>query len=213
MIKEVTRTQYSILDEAFQYFNSKLFNGELPDVMITLQRKSKAAGYHHFEKFEGRENKKERITEIALNPDVFSVSTDEEVMDTLVHEMVHHWQYFFGTPTRAGYHNREWAAKMKEVGLYPSSTGEPGGKETGPSMSDYIIDGGKFQVVCKGFLLKKNGIALYLNSVVESKEKKERKKTREKFVCKKCLQSAQAKKTAKLLCGDCMLPMKIEKTE
>lgn len=210
MILEVTKTQYAVLDEAFQYFNKKLFNNELPDVMITLQRKSKAAGYHHFEKFEGRENKKERVTEIALNPDVFNICTDEDIMDTLVHEMVHHWQYFLGTPTRAGYHNREWAGKMKEIGLYPSSTGEPGGKETGPSMSDYIIDGGKFQIVCKGFLLKK-GIAFYLNSVTVSKEKKERKKTRQKFVCTKCLQSAQAKKTANLMCGTCMCKMIVEK--
>jgi hypothetical protein len=35
---------------------------------------------------------------------------------------------------------------MKEVGLYPSSTGAVGGKETGQRMSDYIIDGGPFDL-------------------------------------------------------------------
>ncbi len=67
-------------------------------------------------------------------------------MQTLVHEMVHVWQHLFGNAGSGRYHNREFAAKMKEVGLYPSSTGEPGGKETGAHMLDYITPGGAFQV-------------------------------------------------------------------
>src|SRR5689334_17792613 len=29
-------------------------------------------------------------------------------------------------PPREGYHDRQWAAKMKEVGLQPTDTGKPG---------------------------------------------------------------------------------------
>jgi hypothetical protein len=39
------------------------------------------------------------------------------------------------TPPRRSYHDRQWAAKMKEIGLQPSTTGEPGGKETGSSVT------------------------------------------------------------------------------
>jgi hypothetical protein len=35
---------------------------------------------------------------------------------------------------------------MEEVGLIPSSTGAPGGKRTGQSMSHYIDPDGKFWV-------------------------------------------------------------------
>ena len=35
---------------------------------------------------------------------------------------------------------------MKEVGLYPSDTHEPGGKETGQRMGHYVIEGGLFAV-------------------------------------------------------------------
>jgi hypothetical protein len=28
-------------------------------------------------------------------------------------------------------HHRQWAERMKEIGLHPSTSGEPGGKETG----------------------------------------------------------------------------------
>src|SRR5262249_7332085 len=70
------------------------------------------------------------------------------VISTLGHEMAHHWQHIFGKPSRNGYHNRQWAAKMEEIGLMPSDTGEPGGKKTGQRMSDYIIPGGPFEALC-----------------------------------------------------------------
>ena len=37
--------------------------------------------------------------------------------------MTHHWQQCFGSPSRNGYHNMQWARKMVEVGLMPSATG------------------------------------------------------------------------------------------
>ena len=33
---------------------------------------------------------------------------------------------------------------MKEIGLQPSTTGEPGGKETGQSVTHYILPGGPY---------------------------------------------------------------------
>ncbi|GGY19461.1 hypothetical protein GCM10011289_23780 [Paludibacterium paludis] len=37
---------------------------------------------------------------------------------------------------------------MEEVGLVPSSTGQPGGKKTGQKMADYPASGGKFLLAC-----------------------------------------------------------------
>ena len=68
-----------------------------------------------------------------------------ETMSTLVHEMAHQWQYQFGTPSRGGYHNKEWGRKMKEVGLHPSNTGLPGGRETGQQMTHYVVAGAPFE--------------------------------------------------------------------
>jgi hypothetical protein len=42
-----------------------------------------------------------------------------------VHEMAHVWQHAHGKPSRNGYHNKEWAAKMDERGLIPSDTHPP----------------------------------------------------------------------------------------
>lgn len=84
------------------------------------------------------------MPEISINPGYLLKQTPREVASTLVHEMVHHWQREFGNPSRAGYHNREWAAEMKRVGLQPSTTGEPGGAETGQTMIHYAIEDGLF---------------------------------------------------------------------
>lgn len=82
--------------------------------------------------------------EIALNPSHFRNRTTEQSLSTLVHEMVHLWQHHFGKSSRTGYHNKEWAAKMHTVGLVPSDTGEPGGKEVGQHMTHYIAPGSGF---------------------------------------------------------------------
>lgn len=207
----ITTTQYKSLDEAYVYFNEKLFDGKLPDVIINFERKPKMAGIHRHKKFQSRNGNGNKISELALNPDTFRGLDDLDILDTLVHEMVHHWQFTFGEPSRAGYHDREWAAKMKEIGLYPSSTGEVGGKETGQSMSDYIIDGGKFEIVAKAFLL--NGSKIYWDSIVVEKEKKKRKKTRYKYTCPTCMVNMWGKKDANIVCGDCMEKMIVEEDD
>jgi predicted SprT family Zn-dependent metalloprotease len=82
------------------------------------------------------------VDEIAMNPVYFSIRTIKATLSTLVHEMVHQWQFHFGEPGRRGYHNKQWAARMERVGLMPSDTGEPGGRKVGQSMTHYIIAGG-----------------------------------------------------------------------
>jgi predicted SprT family Zn-dependent metalloprotease len=203
----ITTIQYSNLDDAYSYFNKKLFDNKLPECLITLQRHPRALGYHHKDKFTNRKTG-EKISEIALNPDTFDDREDIEVLSTLCHEMVHVKQHEIGDPPRKGYHDKSFAILMNEIGLQASSTGEPGGKSTGQRMSHYILEGGKFESVATAFLL--SGEKLHWGSSPEIKISKERKKTREKFCCKSCMQNAWAKKTSKLVCGDCMTPMIIE---
>lgn len=72
--------------------------------------------------------------------------------------MVHLWQHHFGKPGRGRYHNREWAAKMKEIGLQPTDTGAEGGKETGDRVTHLIIPDGRFdklagKLLARGFVI------------------------------------------------------------
>jgi hypothetical protein len=56
-----------------------------------------------------------------------------------------HGQHQFGKPPRNSYHDKQWAGKMRQIGLIPTATGEEGGKETGQKMHHLIEEGGPFQ--------------------------------------------------------------------
>lgn len=142
-----TPQTYAELQRAFDHFNQRLFGGTIPPCLITFQREKRTYGYFSSERFVHRDGKT-KTDEIAMNPSYFAVVPLMEVLQTLVHEMVHSWQFHFGTPSRKGYHNQEWASKMEAVGLMPSSTGQPGGAKTGEKMGDYTIEGSPFALAC-----------------------------------------------------------------
>ncbi|PZP56177.1 MAG: sprT domain-containing protein, partial [Micavibrio aeruginosavorus] len=106
---------YGHLVVAYAYFNESLFAGTLPGCLITMQRKQGAYGFFHGNRF-GSRDRTEITDEIALNPAMFATRDDRAILSTLVHEMAHLWQHHFGKPSGAGYHNREWSAKMVDIG-------------------------------------------------------------------------------------------------
>ena len=133
---------YDSLQTAYEHFNKHLFKGSLPAVLFTVQRQAGTLGYFIPNRWSSPEG--ELCHEIAINPTHIGSARVIEVLQTLVHEMVHCWQYNNGSSPSKGYHNKEWAYKMIEIGLHPSSTGKPGGEIVGMQMSDYVIDGGPF---------------------------------------------------------------------
>ena len=128
---------------AFTHFNHALFESGLPHCLITMSRRGR--GYFKAQAWLGRG----RVTdEISLSLGQLGAPT-LDTLAVLVHEMTHQWQAYFGAPTRSGYHNREWGARMETLGLIPSDTGRPGGKRTGQSMGHYVSDGGPFEQAAK----------------------------------------------------------------
>jgi len=196
----ITITEYQGFQQAYDFFNRELFEGSLPQVLVTLQRHAKTRGYFSPERFSGRIDKS-AVHELALNPDSFAGRTDEMILSTLAHEMAYVWQQTHGKPPRRGYHDRQWAGKMREIGLQPSSTGEPGGKETGQSVTHYIIPGGRY---AKAYAkLAAQGFQLHWQSVPASEQAKAKKSSKTKFTCPECGQNAWAKPDALLICGEC----------
>jgi len=142
-----TEEFYQLLNQAYAHFNAQLFNTSLPWCMLTLQRSSNTMGYFSAERWV--DGKGIKAHEIALNPAYFARHRVIDVLQTLVHEQCHLWQHVYGEhKSRSGYHNREWANKMEEIGLIPSDTGEVGGRKTGQSMSDYPDSAGRFLSAC-----------------------------------------------------------------
>ena len=193
--------------EAYDFFNQKLFKNQLPACVLIVARKRGAYGY--FWNGQWQKNGKPRH-EIALNPDWLSARPLGEVLSTLVHEMVHLWQHEFGKVSKVTHHNKEWAKKMKALGLHPSSTGRPGGKETGMKVSHYIIEKGPFAaangtLLSSGFELPVN-TTLRFGGFVIPKQPKYRTTVR----CPECRMSALTKEGNKMLCMEHLLPMLTE---
>lgn len=138
-----TEDTYQELVRIVDFLNEELFSGQLPPCLITLQRKTNCAGYYSRKRFH-RTGGTDVVDELAFNPAYFPVVPLVEVLQTGSHELCHMWQYHYGTPSRSGYHNAEWSAKMVSIGLQPSDTGRPGGRHLGQTMSDYPIEGGLF---------------------------------------------------------------------
>ncbi len=132
---------YSELQAAYDHYNREIFNNTLPDVVITLSKKSpKVIGYFIPENWNNEALETGAVSELSLNPAFFVQRHITETLSTLVHEMVHCWQEYEGTAPRRNYHNTQWADKMQDIGLMPSNTGLKDGKRTGQSVTHYIIE-------------------------------------------------------------------------
>lgn len=195
---------YDNLQRAYDYFNEKLFETELNQCMITLQRKNGVFGYYKKNTFVN--SACESIHEIALNPDKFNRAINE-ILSTLVHEQIHLLCDQRGYVSRKGYHSKQWCELMKDVGLQPVSakTGEDC-DEGGAKMTHRILSGEVFDLACNELLKE---IKFDLTSVVEIKEKKEKKK-KIIYCCPECHEELIGKRNdLKIICGDCSCQMMI----
>ena len=200
-----TQQTYNALDEAYAFFNARLFGGILPPCLITIQRRKGSYGYFSANRF-SRASGEEVTDEIAINPTHFKDRTVEDICSTLVRGMVYLWQHHHGTPSQAGYHNTEWAAKMEAVGLIPTTTGKLGGKKTGQKMSHVIAQQGVFQEACRDLVAGGFTIA-YVDVRTDEQIARKKAVSKTKYTCPDCKLNAWAKPEAHLQCGACSTRM------
>jgi hypothetical protein len=197
-----TASTYTAFSVAFDHFNTELFAGRLTRPMLTIRNHADAYGYYSPERFGDVTTEGAHTSdEIAINPRRIANRPVQEVLSTLVHEMVHQYQHCFGKPSRNGYHNKGWVALMKGVGLQPSSTGEPGGKETGQTVSHYIITGGRFDVACGALLAR--GFELRWADITRERKRPEVVERPVKYVCPTCGRYVKGEADFRLACVDC----------
>ena len=212
-----TSEQYKYLQNLYKFYNSELFTEQLPEVLITLSKQNGASGLFQANKWKDKNGK--IVHEIAINPESIKERFDVDFHQTLVHEMVHLWQYEFGKPSRKGYHNKEWANKMIEIGLMPTNTGTPGGAIVGQNVTDYFIEDGKFVLAYKKLqennylplepindhLYKKqvseNGTVVF-TPVIDDVDSKPNKSRRIKYTCE-CGNNTWGKPKLEMYCNTC----------
>jgi len=197
-----TAEQWDAYQAAWSWFNDRLFDGELEPCILNFSRRSRRTnGFFAAERWAKEE---QTVPEISLNPDQLDRPL-VQVMSTLVHEMVHQWQAQYGTPSRNGYHNKEWGGKMKAIGLHPSHSGMPGGRETGQQVTHYVIEGGSFE---KTFheMPEEYGIP-WTSGAPHAKDHAKKVESKVKFTCPECCANAWGKPGLLIKCKPCDLEM------
>jgi predicted SprT family Zn-dependent metalloprotease len=197
---KATIKAFSELQTAFDYFNKELFDGQLPDCMITLDNKGvNNLGYFSEDRYESVDG--ETKDNIAMNPVHLISRPLMEVFSTLVHEMCHLWEAHEPESKSArAYHSKRWGSKMESIGLMPSNTGEPGGKRTGQKMTHYVIEGGKFKGVCQAFIDANNGITW---GDREAPVIRKKSKSKFKYTCPVCGAIVWGRPNLDILCKPC----------
>jgi hypothetical protein len=107
---------------------------------------------------------------------------------------------------KTSWHNREWSEKMKEIGLYPTDTGLPGGKDAGRHMTHYIVEGGAYERAYAK--IQRSGLKLTWESGLgyareKSKAKAASTASKTKFICSTCEAAIWGKPSTRTLYAIC----------
>ena len=165
--------QYVCYTRLFDIFNALFFGNELEPVMLVFQEQRGVAGMFKFKSLEIKDEKsgkkmmvnrgvwqngEQGLSEISLNPKVhfteFAEGKGMDAISTLVHEMVHHWEFSSAVASdnkvpRDNYHGKIFAEKMESLGLITTNNGKEGGARTGRTMTHYVDKNGPFAQLFK----------------------------------------------------------------
>lgn len=106
------------IDRGFRFWNAECFGGRLTPVVFAFFPQPSNGGDARLGHYlcGSWTVGKESAAEIVFYADLCLKAGPEQVFQTLVHEMVHHWQELEGKPGKK-VHNKEWHAKATAAGL------------------------------------------------------------------------------------------------
>ena len=198
------------LNKIFDLLNEEFFENALSRPTITIQSTPKA--YGHFSLREDTWISKIGAThEINIGAGTLARPI-EEVAATLLHEMVHYFNYEHGIQdcSRGNtYHNRKFKAAAESRGLIVDHSEKYGWSHTSPSdallefvmrndLTDILINRNEFT----GFQMPGTGTHNGAGVAVPPKPSITRK-----YICPCCGNSVRATKTVRIACMDCMQQM------
>lgn len=196
------------LYKAFDILNRDKFDSSLPLPVITMQR-LKGNVYGHFTINKVWINKddteNETYHEINIDPRWFQERKPDEIIGTLLHEMVHYFNKINNIKDCSGkIHNKKFKEKAESVGLIVEKSKSCGYGITSLSneLKKYIaIEINPIETVFKYYC--KN----------EGKEQKPKNKRIFNYVCPHCGQTVKGKEFINIKCGNCDIPMKMLETK
>ena len=192
------------LSKMYDYFNEKLFRGELKKPVITMSpdEKNKAYGWITRDKLWKKDEKDEGMYEINISAQYLNRSLSE-IASTLIHEMCHQFAKVnsFQDSTRSGsFHNKLFKKIAEDHGLDVEFNGGRGWavttlKESTNRLLEVFLEQNPNQLVYR---------------VMPIKAKRVRNVSVRKYVCPYCEASVRATKAVNVVCGDCNHQMQEE---
>ena len=199
------------LNKVFDLLNTEFFENALSRPTITIQSTPRA--YGHFSLREDTWVSKLGGThEINIGAGTLARPI-EEVAATLLHEMVHYYNYENGIQdcSRGNtYHNRRFKAAAEAHGLIVEHSDKYGWSHTSPSdeLMDFILENGLTDILISrnefaGFHITGTGT----HSGAEGTTPPPRTSSTRKYICPCCGNSVRATKEVHIACLDCNAPM------
>ena len=198
------------LNKIFDLLNETFFENELSRPTITIQSTPRA--YGHFSLREDTWVSKLGGThEINIGAGTLARPI-EEVVSTLLHEMVHYYNYEKGIQdcSRGNtYHNRKFKEEAERRGLNVEHSEKYGWSHTSPTdlllefvldndLSDILINRNEFSGFQMGGTGTRNGTPITPTA---------KKSSSRKYICPCCGTSIRATKKVNIGCLDCGVPM------
>ena len=199
------------LNKVFDLLNAEFFENALSRPTITIQSTPRA--YGHFSLREDTWVSKLGGThEINIGAGTLARPI-EDVAATLLHEMVHYYNYENGIQdcSRGNtYHNRRFKAAAEAHGLLVEHSDKYGWSHTSPSdeLLDFILENGLTDILISrnefaGFHITGTGT----HSGAEGTTPPPRMSSTRKYICPCCGNSVRAIKEVHIACLDCSAPM------
>ncbi len=188
----------------YDFFNEKLFNGELikPVLTINPDEKNKAYGWITRDKLWKKDKNDEGMYEINLSAQ-FLNRPISEIASTLIHEMCHQWarvNNFQDTARSGSFHNKLFKEIAEDHGLNAEYVHGRGWTATSlneatAKLLDIFMEGNPPKLVYREMPIK---------------VKRVRDVSIRKYVCPDCEVSVRATKAVNVVCGDCNKQMQEE---
>ena len=188
----------------YDFFNEKLFNGELikPVLTINPDEKNKAYGWITRDKLWKKDKNDEGMYEINLSAQ-FLNRPISEIASTLIHEMCHQWarvNNFQDTARSGSFHNKLFREIAEDHGLNAEYVHGRGWTAT--SLNERAAK------LLNNFVEKHPQTLIYREMPI--KVKRVRDVSIRKYVCPDCEVSVRATKAVNVVCGDCNKQMQEE---
>ena len=198
------------LNKLFDLLNAEFFESALSRPTITIQSTPRAYGH-----FSLRDN-----TWVSAVGDTHEINIGagtlarpiEQVAATLLHEMVHYFNYENGVQdcSRGNtYHNKRFKVAAEAHGLTVTHSDKYGWSHTAPSeaLLDFILENGLTDILINrneygGFQV--TGIGTHSGTVTTGPR---RPSSTRKYICPCCGNSVRATKTVNIACLDCDVQM------